>query len=67
MNTRDEVGQATWDSWPIAARMAIEKAEAALRKIWTEGDTKCSCVVEAGVALGEPAAVREQEKEVGRG
>ena len=27
MSIKNEVGQATWDSWPVAARMAIERLE----------------------------------------
>jgi len=27
MSIRKEVGQATWDSWPVGARMAIERLE----------------------------------------
>ena len=27
MSIKNEVGQATWDSWPAAARIAIERLE----------------------------------------
>ena len=27
MSTKNEIGQATWNSWPIGARMAIEQLE----------------------------------------
>ena len=38
MSIKKEVGQATWDSWPVDARMAIERLERRLTEQRREAD-----------------------------